>query len=206
MKKSLRVRWCCDQMTNGGRRLRFLTLTVPEHDLPLRVVTARWRALRSSRYMRDLLRHHAYICVYEKHPGGHGWHIHVVLNRYVNIRQFRAFAESYGFGRLHIELCGSDIGKYISKYISKSFDARPADCKGVRLVNVSRCLLSLRDIAVSSPGIDFIRRNIYNPAVLHLKMFQRILILQRSWIFRLLPRDMTFSLGYLGPDSGLEFF
>lgn len=206
MKKSLRVRWCCEEMTKGGRRLRFLTLTVPEHDLPLRVVTARWRALRSTRYMRDLLCNHAYICVYEKHPGGHGWHIHVVLNRYVNIRQFRAFAEAYGFGRLHIELCGSDIGKYISKYISKSFAARPDDCKGVRLVNVSRCLLSLRDITVSSPGIEFIRRNIYNPAVTHLKMFQRILILQRSWLFRLLPRDMTFSLGYLGPESGLEFF
>lgn len=206
MKKGLRVRWCVEEMQNGGRRLRFLTLTVPEHGLPLRVVTSRWRSLRSTRYVRDLLKNHAYICVYEKHPSGHGWHIHVVLNRFVNIAHFRAVASGHGFGRLHIELCGSDIGKYIAKYISKSFDARPADCKGVRLVNVSRCLLSLRDIVVSSPGIDFIRRNLYNPAVLHLKMFQRILLLQRSWMFRLLPRDMTFSLGYLGPDSGLEFF
>jgi hypothetical protein len=206
MKKGLRVRWSCEHMQKGGRRLRFLTLTVPEHGLPLRVVTSRWRAFRSTRYMRDLLKGHSYICVYEKHPNGHGWHIHCVLNRFVNISRFREMASRYGFGRLHIELCGSDIGKYISKYISKSFEARPSDCKGVRLVNVSRCLLSLRDIAVSSPSIDFIRRNIYNPAVLHLKMFQRILMLQKSWAYRLLPQEMTFSLGYLGADSGLEFF
>lgn len=206
MKKGLRVRWSCEQMQKGGRRLRFLTLTVPEHGLPLRVVTSRWRAFRSSRYMRDLLKGHSYICVYEKHPNGHGWHIHCVLNRYVNISRLRDMSSRYGFGRVHIELCGVDIGKYIAKYISKSFEARPSDCKGVRLVNVSRCLLSLRDVVVSSPGIDFIRRNIYNPAVLHLKMFQRILMLKKSWAFRLLPHEMTFSLGYLGADSGLEFF
>lgn len=206
MKKKLRVQWSCEEMTKGGRRLRFLTLTVSEHGLPLAVVQARFRALRGSRYMRQLLKGNQYICVYEKHPNGHGWHIHMVLNFWVDINQFRGWARSFGFGRLHIELCGSEIGKYISKYISKTLSARPDDCKGLRLINVSRGLLALKDILVSSPSIDFIRRNLYNPAVLRYKMFQRIQILQRSWMFRLLPRDMCFTMSYLGADSGLEFF
>lgn len=206
MKKRLRVLWSCEEMCKGGRRLRFLTLTVPEHGLPLRVVTARWRALRSSRFVRDLLRNHDYICVYEKHPSGHGWHIHVVLNRFVPIREFRRVAEYYGFGRIHIELCGSDIGKYIAKYIAKTLEARPDDCKGVRLINVSRSLLALRDIIVRSPAIDFIRRNFHDSVVAHLRPFQRLQILQRSWLFRLLPDERCFSLRYLGADSGLQFF
>lgn len=206
MKKMLRVRWSCEIMIKGGRRLRFLTLTVPEHGLPLKVVTSRFRALRNSPFVRNLLKGHDYICVYEKHPGGHGWHIHIVLNRFIPIREFRAVAERYGFGRIHIELCGADIGKYISKYISKTIQERPDDCKGLRLINVSRGLLALRDIVVSSPSIDFVKRNFYDPVVAHLRPFQRLKKLQRSWLFRLLPQERCFSLNYLGADSGLQFF
>jgi hypothetical protein len=64
----------------------------------------------------------------------------------------------------------------------------------------------LRDIVVSSPSIDFVRRNLHAPSVAHLSIFHRLRLLQRSWIFRLLPDEMTFSLCYLGADSGLEFF
>ena len=206
MKKRLRVQWSCEEMMKGGRRLRFLTLTVPEHGLPLNVVTARFRALRNSRFVRDLLKGHDYVCVYEKHPNGHGWHIHIVLNRFVPIREFRLISGRYGFGRIHIELCGSDIGKYISKYISKTLQDRPDDCKGLRLINVSRGLLALRDIIVSSPAIQFVKRNFHNAVVSRLRPFHRLSMLQRSWLFRLLPQDQCFSLRYLGPDSGLDFF
>jgi len=206
MKKRLRVKWSCEMMTKGGRRLRFLTLTVPEHGLPLKVVTARFRSLRNSPFVRDLLKGHDYVCVYEKHPNGHGWHIHIVLNRFVPIREFRLISERYGFGRIHIELCGSDIGKYISKYISKTLQDRPDDCKGLRLINVSRGLLALRDIIVSSPSIEFMKRNFHDVLVSHLRPFQRLKILQRSWLFRLLPQELCFSLHYFGVDSGLQFF
>lgn len=206
MKKRLRVQWSCEEMCRGGRRLRFLTLTVPEHGLPLKVVTARFRAFRNSRFVRYLLKGHDYICVYEKHPNGHGWHIHIVLNRFVPIRECRAIAQRYGFGRVHIELCGSDIGKYISKYISKTLQARPDECKGLRLINVSRGLLALRDIVVSSPSIDFVKRNFKESCVSHYKPFERLQILQRSWLFRLLTEERCFSLHYLGADSGLQFF
>lgn len=205
MKKRLRVKWSCEMMTKGGRRLRFLTLTVPEHGLPLKVVQARFRALRNSWFVRGLLKGHDYICVYEKHPNGHGWHIHIVLNRFVPIREFRLIAERCGFGRIHIELCGSEIGKYISKYISKTLQERPDDCKGLRLINVSRRLLALRDIVVRSPAIDFVKRNFKEFCVSHLKPFQRLKILERSWLFRLLPQERCFSLNYLGADSGLQF-
>lgn len=206
MKKKLRVRWSCEAMTKGGRRLRFLTLTVPEHGLPLRCVVDRFRALRSCRYMRSMLKGNDYICVYEKHPQGHGWHIHIVLNFWIDINELRGWANRYGFGRIHIELCEGDIGRYISKYIAKTLAQRPEDCKGVRLINVSRGLLALRDIVCDSPSIDFVRRNIHNAAVSGISMFHRLKVLQRSWIFRLLPEDMCFSLNYMGAGSGLEFF
>ena len=206
MKKRLRVEWSCEEMTKGGRRLRFLTLTVPEEGLELREVVARFRRLRSSRFVRDLLKGNKYICVYEKHPNGHGWHIHMVLNFFLDIKGFRYFAKCYGFGRLHIELCGGEIGKYISKYISKTLAERPEDCKGVRLVNVSRGLLALKDIVVSSFRIDFIRRNLNKACLAHLPRFRRFGVLNRSWTFRLLPEYMGFRLNYLGEDSGLEFF
>lgn len=206
MKKKLRVRWSCESMTKGGRRLRFLTLTVPEHGLPLCVVVERFRALRNSRYMRGLLKGNDYICVFEKHPEGHGWHVHMVLNFWLDVNDFRGWSNRYGFGRIHIELCDGDIGKYISKYIAKTLSQRPEDCKGVRLINVSRGLLALRDIVVNSPSIEFIRRNMENFAVAGMSRFRRIKALQRSWVFRLLPDDMCFTLNYMGAGSGLEFF
>ena len=206
MKKKLRVQWSCEEMQKGGKRLRFLTLTVPETGLPLRVVADRFRALRHTNFMCNLLKGNQYVCVYEKHPQGHGWHIHVVLNVFVPIRPFRVWANRCGFGRLQIEVCKRNIGKYISKYITKALQERPEDCKGIRMVNVSRGLVALKDIVVSSPAIDFVRRNLNNAAVRSLPMFQRLQLLKRSWDCRLLSSEFCFSMRYLGVDSGLEFF
>ena len=206
MKKKLRVNWSCDEMTKGGRRLRFLTLTVKEHGLPLQVVTSRFRALRSSRYMRDLLKGNQYICVYEKHPNGHGWHIHIVLNFWVDISTFRGWAHRYGFGRIHIELCGGEIGKYISKYISKTLEERPDDCRGLRLINVSRGLLALRDIIVSSPSIEFVKRNFKSISLSGFPPFVRLKRLQMTWHCRLMPKEFCFSLRYFSDDYKLLYF
>ena len=206
MKKKLRVRWSCEEMTKGGRRLRFLTLTVRECGLPLGEVVERFRALRNSRYMREALKGNQYICVYEKHPNGHGWHIHMVINFYLNITEFRCWAVRYGFGRLHIELCTEEIGRYISKYISKSLENRPEECKGLRMINVSRGLCAMRDIVVSSPSIDFIRRNMNVPSLLKFPLYRRIKLLKRTWTFRLLPQEMCHSLDYLNAEFGLLYF
>ena len=206
MKKKLRVNWSVEEMQKGGRRLRFLTLTVAECGLPLQIVAARFRALRNSRYLRDVLKGNQYICVYEKHPNGHGWHIHIVLNFWLDIRTFRGWANRYGFGRIHIELCGKSIGKYIGKYITKTLEERPEDCKGMRLINVSRGLLALRDIVCSSLSIEFVKRNFKRASISGWPPFARLKMLQMTWACRILPQDMCFSLRYFGDEYELEYF
>lgn len=205
MKKKLRIRWSVEMMCNGGFRLRFLTLTVPEDGLPLKVVTSRFRALRSTRFMRSFFRRCQYVCVYEKHPQGHGWHIHIVINRYLDINALRCLALRYGFGRLHIELCGKEIGKYVAKYVSKTMSQRPDDCKGLRLCNVSRSLLALRDVVFHSPQTDFVKLNWDNSFLRSLKPFQRLRALDLAWTFRNVRRADVQPLSFLTSASGLVF-
>lgn len=141
-----------------GDRLRFLTLTVPESYLPLRVVSDRFRAFSNSRWWRDLMRGHSYVCVYEPHPGGHGWHIHILCNVFIPWRELDIVARAYLFGHTDIEAAESTCAFYVAKYVTKSQVIRKAqDSRHVRIVNVSRDLLPLRDIKVDSPSANFIR-------------------------------------------------
>jgi len=38
----------------------------------------------------------------ELHPGGHGVHFHLILNRFVHIQAIRRWAAKAGFGRVHV--------------------------------------------------------------------------------------------------------
>lgn len=145
-------------MASRGR-LRFGTLTVKVEGLPLRVVADMWRAFANTRFWRDLSRKRDYVMVYEPHPNGHGWHIHFVCNFFVPVRDLVRVAGNYGFGVCWMESIPSAHVAYIAKYITKSNRlARQEGSKGVRVVNVSRSMLPLRDIDVHSSMIDFIRR------------------------------------------------
>ena len=67
-------------------------------------------------------------------------------------------ARSVHFGHTDIEAVDASCSLYVAKYVSKSEVYRKLqDSRHVRIVNVSRRLLALRDVEVSSPSIDFIR-------------------------------------------------
>ena len=158
-KKIFRLMVCGDLMASRGR-LRFGTMTVKGSGIPLRAVADMWRSFANTRFWRKLSRKRDYVMVFEPHPSGHGWHVHFVCNFFVPIRELVSVGGLYGFGVCYME--SVDVGGvyYISKYICKSTSlARKEGCKCVRICNVSRSLVPLRDILVSSPSIDFVRDN-----------------------------------------------
>lgn len=165
-----------------GDRLRFLTLTVPESNLPLRVVALRFRRFSNSRWWRKLMEFHSYICVYEPHPSGHGWHIHILCNVFIPWQQFDLMARSYLFGHTDIESADSNCAYYIAKYVTKAQVLRRAqDSRNVRIVNVSRDLLPLYDVISYSPSIDFIRDN-WDVSV-KCKPWEKLRLLYLYWVY-----------------------
>lgn len=196
-KRVFRLLACCDLMQHDhyyvrhtkkgdvlclvkGDRLRFLTLTVPEHKLPLRIVSKRFRAFSNSRWWRYLMRGHSYICVYEPHPSGHGWHIHILTNVFVPVHELDVVCRSYLFGHSHIESADSSCALYIAKYISKSNAVRRLNEVSVRIVNVSRDLLPLRDIQSFSPSSQFISSHWDYSS---LPPPRRLVFLYHCWVF-----------------------
>lgn len=160
------------ELMSSFGRLRFLTLTVPDNDLPLKVLSERFRSFTNSRWWRKLTKSssklvngkrvyfpsgHEYIAVYEPHPSGHGWHIHIITNFFVPKDQLDIVSSSYLFGITDVRICDSNTAYYIAKYVTKTNTIRKLSEKNVRIVNVSRSLITLSDIVVHSPSIDFIR-------------------------------------------------
>ena len=198
-KKLFRVLACCELMQSDhwytvhtkhgdkrrfvkGDRLRFLTLTVPESRLPLFEVAARFRRLANSRWWRQLMRARSYVCVYEPHPGGHGWHIHILTNTFVPWQELDVVSRAYLFGHTDIEAADTSCAYYIAKYVTKSYVLRKAqDSRNVRIVNVSRDLLPLYDIHASSPSADFIR-DFWEEAS-SLKAWRRLHFLYHFWVY-----------------------
>lgn len=190
-----------------GDRLRFLTLTVPESGLSLRTVARRFRSFSNSRWWRDLMRFHSYICVYEPHPSGHGWHIHILTNVFIPVQELDIVSRSYLFGHSHIESAESDCAFYIAKYVCKTTAVRALSDRHVRIVNVSRDLLPLRDVLSFSPSLDFIRDHWEDST---LPQFRRLVYLYYLWVFSwsgffLLPRpcsdERSFALNVNGFGS-----
>lgn len=124
----------------------FLTLTTADV-VSLAELRARWRKFR-----HDYLRHVgkvAYVCVFEVHPMGHGFHIHVVFDRgFLPVQVIRKYAHFAGFGRIHIERAFDLVraSQYLVKYLSKSIKhCRDIGVSRVRLINLSRGLLTLAE-------------------------------------------------------------
>lgn len=212
-RKIFRVQVCCEVMQTDhyyfrrtkkglvrvlykGGRLRFFTLTVPENDLPLFVVAQRWRMLVNTRWWRNISRNRSYVCVYEPHPCGHGWHIHCLTNFYIPWMELDLHARSCLFGCSQIEAASSSCACYVSKYLTKSQVLRRVqDSRHVRIINVSRDLLPLKDVLVSSPSIDYIRSHWnkldgFNP-------MERLLFLYYHWVH-------SFSFVYLWTPDCFE--
>lgn len=81
--------------------------------------------------------------VLEKHPRGHGYHIHFITVERLDVRKVRPLAERAGFGRIHV-LCiptvkAGYVIKYLVKALRKGCGRRLWACvgfKGVRAADV----------------------------------------------------------------------
>ena len=113
----------------------------------------RWRDFRHD-YLRRLDKGAKYISIFERHPKGHGWHVHFCVNRgYLPVGFLRSRTTYYGFGRIQIEKLYNPqgMGLYLAKYLSKSIKrCRAHGVKRVRIVNLSRGLSTLKDLVCES--------------------------------------------------------
>lgn len=119
------------------------TLTVPGRGTSTYAEAVRlfteWMKGPSGRRKRPgasaLIFHGAYMAFPERHPGGHGWHWHVLTNRYVRAEVVRASWTGHlrGWGRsfgtfTHARVHGKSFGSsrsaasYASKYVGKAID------------------------------------------------------------------------------------
>lgn len=181
MTKEIMRLWACASMMELKDRLRFFTLTVPEHDLPLPLVSARWRDFANTRWWRRQKAKGDYVVVYEPHPSGHGWHIHVITNFFIPWQELALMARVVHFGHTDIRQVDSGTALYCAKYLSKSkILKRFAGCPKLRIVNTSRGLVRLKDIEIHSPSIDFIKAHWSMGSGLPIN--RRFALLYLSWI------------------------
>jgi len=129
------------------KKIAYLWTFTFRNRLEISDACGRWQDLQ-----RDLVRSVGFqgVRVYELHPGGHGLHIHVITSGRHDVRVVRHYAESAGFGRIHVKPVPSAGADYIAKYLTKA--RRSSELKGRRLW---ACLgfkgSKVRDCEIDSP-------------------------------------------------------
>lgn len=93
--------------------------TADEIDLP--ELSRRWRKLIWNGFP-------ACVRVFERHPGGHGYHVHFVGAQRLEVDELRPRAELAGFGRINVRRIPGAAAHYIAKYLTKQ-----RGCRGVRM-------------------------------------------------------------------------
>ena len=163
-KRQQQLAWLAEDMARQSD-LHMLTLTVAGTYVSLKEILICWRSLLRSKWWRK--KDFKFVRVCESHPNGHGWHIHLLVDRYVNVSVLRKYTTKAGFGRIHIERADKGAGLYLGKYIGKALNRnkgiwaheRPdyEQCKGCRLVGQSRGMLRMSDIKEEDFGIELFR-------------------------------------------------
>lgn len=132
----------------------FFTLTTPDV-VDYETIRARWRDLRHYlvEYMsREKGERPKYVMNYELHPHGHGWHIHSVWNRFINLKKHLDKIHAAGFGRVDVRrVYRKEVALYLSKHCLKAYRGlRKKDdtINRLRLINCSRGLPRLSDYRV----------------------------------------------------------
>lgn len=140
----------------------FLTLTTRDI-VSYSDIRKRWRDLRH--WLVRRLNKPRYIMNYEVHPKGHGWHIHCVIQSYIDLSRYLAKIQSFGFGRVNVRpITNLGIADYLTKHCMKPYRGSGqrsfvmGDFKRCRLINQSRGLPSLADYHYSSSYIDSLRK------------------------------------------------
>lgn len=127
-------------------RLNFVTATIPEADPDPRTISERWRVF--SFYLRRQFPGMRIIRVLQKHPGGHGWHVHALIDRFVPADFMWHQARLAGLGRIDFQMVSrqkrQNVVQYVSRYVCRDLRKRDKNCKGVRLLTAAghlRCVV-----------------------------------------------------------------
>lgn len=112
---------CNVETLESEGRLYFWTLTTPDEVHDPKEISYRWNKLCTR--LRKEYPGLKGLRVYEYHPGGHGIHIHMVVNQYLPAARMWRLAAASGFGRVDVQQWRSgaeDAAAYLTKYITKS--------------------------------------------------------------------------------------
>jgi len=130
-----RVGWS----VKSWNRLNFLTATLAERETDPRVISNRWH--RFCKYLRLSVPGLRVIRVLQRHPGGHGWHVHALLDRRVSSDLLLHCADLAGLGRMDFQMVTGEqrqnIIRYVSRYVTRDLRRRPAIAKGIRMLTAS---------------------------------------------------------------------
>lgn len=107
-------KWACIfsiQTLVSGSWAYLWTLTTPD-EVDLRELSQRWRKLIWNGFTPC-------VRVFEKHPRGHGYHVHFVTSERIDVDELRPRAERVGFGRVHVKRIPARSARYVAKYLTK---------------------------------------------------------------------------------------
>lgn len=182
-KKQLRAADALRQLMEGGNAT-FFTFTTPDV-VDYETISARWREVRHD--LVQAMRRRTgvspqYVMNFEKHPGylqkvvsadtfeesiirsdglSHGWHIHGVMNRYIDLKYYLRMIQSVGFGRVDVRRVTSEgVSDYLTKHALKAYrgissrERQRCGVERLRLVNTSRGLPSLASYRSESAFLD----------------------------------------------------
>jgi len=79
-------------------------------------VLKRWRKFQNHKKIRGL----QCFRVLEKHPKGHGWHVHFLTVKRYDVRDIRKISTLAGFGRINVVRIPAEKAHYVVKYLVKA--------------------------------------------------------------------------------------
>jgi hypothetical protein len=156
--------WRIEQSVKDWPRMNFVTATIEDEVHDPKVISARWTAL-----IKRLRRRHfpdlKSIRVLQKHPRGHGWHIHALLDRFIPAKILLEAGRKCSLGRMSFEMVSGEARQrsihYVVRYIVRDMKERWQEkaLKGVRLLTASghlrarkRWWLRLDDLEIEDTG------------------------------------------------------
>lgn len=120
-------------------RLNFVTATIPERESDPKVISSRW-----SYFTHELRRIYPglrIVRVLQKHPGGHGWHVHALMDRRIPHQVMLRQAANAGLGRMDFQMVSGerrkDVVRYVTRYVTRDLRKRSRESKGVRLLTAA---------------------------------------------------------------------
>ena len=120
MNKSHAACWFSVKILVGQGWAYLWTLTTSDVvDLP--ELSSRWRKFIWNGF-------EPCVRVFEKHPGGHGYHVHFVIANRLDVDDLRIRTQRAGFGRTNARRIPGKKARYIAKYLTK----RAQSCPGAR--------------------------------------------------------------------------